>query len=142
GGGTRTLGELARERANPSAIAKGNSWGAYRKETAAALAWTRAVIKAEGLAADLRNKRTQRRLIELADEIAAASARGKPVAMAKQMMRALKVDDRLRNSGYDLSEEAALMFRRKLASGGTMAAAVKAAEDYLDIFKPGQFTHS
>jgi hypothetical protein len=129
-----TLAEMARTRADPSAIAKGDSWGAYRKETAAALAWTRAVAKAEGLPADLRSKRTQRRLRELSDEVNAASPRGKADVMARQMLRARGVTDRPRKTGYDLSGEVWQIMRQKLDGGKGMAAAASAAHDYLDPF--------
>jgi hypothetical protein len=134
-GGHKTLGELARERADPALIAKGESWPVYKKETAAALAWTREVAKAEGLGSDLRSKKVQKRLRELADEVNAASPKGKPPVMAGQMMRAMGVKDRYRkSSGYDLSGEVAELMRHKLAEGGSMTVAAKAARDYLDVF--------
>lgn len=133
-GGYKTLGDLARERSDPAAIAAGKSWGSYPKETAAALAWTREVAKAEGLRNDLRSKAVQKRLRDLADEVNGASPKGKPAAMAKQMMRAMNVKDRPRKSGYDLSGEVAQIMSQKLADGSSMTDAAKAARDYLDVF--------
>ncbi len=81
-----TVTEYAKRLRDPDRIAKGEAWGHYGWQTAAAQQWVIDAAKAEG-----KGKKSPR-VRELADEINREGAGGKAPAMARQVIRAAGAD--------------------------------------------------
>ncbi|HEY2087002.1 MAG TPA: hypothetical protein VGH54_13410, partial [Mycobacterium sp.] len=81
-----TVAEYAEHLRDPDRIAKGEAWGHYGWQTAAAQQWVLDAAKAE------RKGPKSQRVRELADEINREGVGGKVPAMARQVIRAAGVD--------------------------------------------------
>lgn len=84
-----TLGDLARQKADPVAIADENAWGHYGSQTRDFQQWVQEIAKAEGYG-DLRpGTPGYKRVVALSDEVNREGSAGKVSAMARQAVRAL-----------------------------------------------------
>ena len=77
-----TMSEYAKRLRDPARIAKGNAWGHYGWQTAAAQSWVQDAAKAEGKGPK------SPRVRDLADEINREGVGGKVPAMTRQVIRA------------------------------------------------------
>lgn len=84
-----TLDDLARQKADPVAIADENAWGHYGSQTRDFQQWVQEIAKAEGYG-DLRpGTPGYKRVVALSDEVNREGSAGKVSAMARQAVRAL-----------------------------------------------------
>lgn len=91
-----TVTEYAKRLRDPDRIAKGDAWGHYGWQTAAAQQWVLDAAKAEG-----KGKKSPR-VRELADEINREGVGGKAPAMARQVIRAAGADpDKLQGAPFE-----------------------------------------
>jgi hypothetical protein len=92
----KTLGEVAQDNARPEAIAAGNSWGPYPRQTRDAQEWVQVIAKEEGFRDFTPGSSGFERAIQLTDDINRQGAAGKMKAMARQMALAEITNPKLR----------------------------------------------
>jgi hypothetical protein len=138
-----TMAEYAKRLQDPDRVGKGNAWGHYPQQTAAAQQWTRNVamneavgttggkLKADAMAKGSKSPLVQARMGELADEINRQGAAGKLGAMAAQVMRLAGAPDQDTDAGR-LSALTAETIRKNWQMGNSSAfqSALKLAQQW------------
>ena len=124
-----TMTEYAKRLRDPARIAKGDAWGHYGWQTAAAQSWVQDAAKAE------RKGPKSPRVRDLADEINREGVGGKVPAMARQVIRAAGGDpDTFQGAPFKALED---RIREQWPQGpaealaSPWASALAAAKDYL-----------